>query len=531
MVSRWIICCCLLLSPLAQAALKVEASINRNPVAQGETFVLEVVADEELDGDALDTGPLQQQFMVGQISVSRQTRIVNFDASRQTRWRIPLVAMKPGDITIPALTVAGQRTQAIALQVLKHDVADPARQQDVILDVKGDKQTIYPGEQLLLTVELYLGVDLQQGNLSAPALEQASIRQIGKDDDQLRLLDGRRFRVITRRYSVTIDKPGQYRIQGPVFQGELLDASGRDLFNRSTTPVLQKGKPLTVEVQPIPSGYQGHWLPAEMVSLHQEWQPEPDGWRVGEPVTRTITLTAAGVGKDALPLLTLDYPDGLRVYPDQQSSSEFVQANKLIAQLQAKQAVIPNRDGSLTLPAVRIPWWDVNNHQQQWAELPPQTVQVAAAEQLSPVTTPIAAEPGSNNAAGISPWWLLLPCSGWLLTTGLWGWQNYRQRRNPQPDTAETEPHNAHWRQLLSACKQHQPDEAYRHFCRWSRSPAAADLDPQQLQRLKRQLENHCFTPRPQPWDGSRFIAELKRLSGKPRQSGSSRSELPGLNP
>jgi len=529
MVSRWIIWFCLLLSPLAYAQLTVEASINRNPVAQGETFVLEVVADDELDSDALDTAPLQQQFMVGRVSVSRQTRIINFDTSRQTRWQIPLVATHPGDITIPALSVAGQQTQAIALKVLKHDLAAQTRQQDVMLKINTDKQTLYPGEQLLLTVELYLGVELAQGNLSAPTLEQANIRQIGKDEDQVRLLNGRRFRVITRRYSVTIDKPGHYRIEGPQFQGEVIDTSRRDLFNRGTTPVMQQGKAQAVEVLPIPADYQGHWLPAEMVNLHQEWQPQPDSWRAGEPVTRTITLTAVGVSKEALPLLQLDYPEGLRVYPDQQSSSEFVQNNKLIAQLQLKQAVIPDRDGNLTLPALRIPWWDVKNHKQQWAVLPAQTVQVAAATSPAPVTSPPATT-AESTTAGISPWWLTLPSAGWLLTTLLWGWHAYRQRRPALSGAEEVEQPSAHWRPLLHACKHNHADEAYRHFCRWSRSPAAAGMDPEQLRQLKQQLECHCFSPNPARWDGHTFLSELKQLGRVSRHPASSRSDLPGLN-
>ena len=61
------------------------------------------------------------------------------------------------------------------------------------------------------------------------------------------------------------------------------------------------GEDIKLNVKPIPIDYQGQWLPSELLSLHQEWQPSPDEFKVGEPITRTITLTVAGLSEEQLP--------------------------------------------------------------------------------------------------------------------------------------------------------------------------------------------------------------------------------------
>ncbi|MGL5781890.1 MAG: hypothetical protein ACRCXW_05015, partial [Plesiomonas shigelloides] len=57
---------CLSLSPLAQALTKLDISIDKEPVEQGQPFTLTITADDLLPNEALDLSPLfGQSFVVG----------------------------------------------------------------------------------------------------------------------------------------------------------------------------------------------------------------------------------------------------------------------------------------------------------------------------------------------------------------------------------------------------------------------------------------------------------------------------------
>jgi hypothetical protein len=50
-----------------------------------------------------------------------------------------------------------------------------------------------------------------------------------------------------------------------------------------------------LEVRPIPVESLASWLPAESLSVSEQWQPTRDEVRVGEPITRMLLLEASGL--------------------------------------------------------------------------------------------------------------------------------------------------------------------------------------------------------------------------------------------
>ena len=107
----------LCVSNSAYALTKLETSVDRNPAIEGEYLVLTIKADDDVDNGSLDTSSLLKDFIVGRTSVSRSTQIMNFDASKETRWQILLAPKKTGTVTIPALTIDNISSDPIALQV------------------------------------------------------------------------------------------------------------------------------------------------------------------------------------------------------------------------------------------------------------------------------------------------------------------------------------------------------------------------------------------------------------------------------
>ena len=65
------------LSFQANAALKITASVNQNPVVQGSSFILEIRANESISASDWDSSALLANFVVGRTSTNSQSYNIN----------------------------------------------------------------------------------------------------------------------------------------------------------------------------------------------------------------------------------------------------------------------------------------------------------------------------------------------------------------------------------------------------------------------------------------------------------------------
>jgi hypothetical protein len=162
------------------------------------------------------------------------------------------------------------------------------------------------------------------------------------------------------------------------------------LFQR-TRPVKVRGPELTLGVRPQPDGSSSPWLPAESLQLADAWTPDLDEVRVGEPVTRTVAITAQGLSAAQLPDLLTKVPEGVNLYPDKPRAETRPDGDTLVAVKEIKQALVPTVAGELTLPEVRLAWWDTGEDRERVAVLPARVVQV------------LPARSGASSGAAVSP--------------------------------------------------------------------------------------------------------------------------------
>ena len=182
------------------------------------------------------------------------------------------------------------------------------------------------------------------------------------------------------------------------FSGEILQASQRRssfLSFAQTKPVSVLGEELAISVRPIPENYPKdvQWLPTDILTLHQEWQSSDSQFIVGEPITRTITLTAAGLSKAQLPKLDMKSTRGLKVYPDQAELNATVNNGRLVSQKVQNFALVPSSAGDFTLPAMNVIWFNTITNTIEKAILPSQTITVEPGENIanspSTISTPV----------------------------------------------------------------------------------------------------------------------------------------------
>lgn len=487
----WLLAC--FVWPL-QAATQLKASVDKNPAMYGESVLLQVQVDEKTDAGVLDFAVLEKDFRVSGPSVSQSMQIINGQSSQSTSWQLSLFPRRTGTLTIPAFRLGQLSSAPIELEVLPA-TTQSGKGAEIFLENSFSSEQVYVQQMLYYEVKIYFKGELQRGSLSQPEMAGADIEQVGKDIENSEIVNGERYQTITRRYSLIPQQSGELVLSAPFFKGEMIDRdqSRYDYFAR-TKEVAAEGLPLKLQVQAVPAELQQQWLASELVALSEEWTPSPPSLVQGEPVTRTITLTALDLADHQLPDLQLGTISGAKIYPEQPQSRKAERKGRIVAQKVFSYAIIADKAGELTLPEVRVKWWNTKTNRPDEAVLPALTLQVTPNPEQAP-STPVAAAAVAVNAApvvsslSVSAWafsyssWLLLAL--WLLTLALWGWSVRLSfvKKNVAPTQSEL---RFNGKKLRQACLQNDHLEAKALLLRWGRQLLNPEI--RSLQDLQRHL-------------------------------------------
>ncbi|MDP4536404.1 BatD family protein [Alkalimonas collagenimarina] len=462
------------------ALTQLTAQLDKNPAMVGEAIVLEVTADARLSAEQLNFRVLENDFRITAPSVSQSTRVVNGQASHSTSWRLSLFAREPGQYTIPAFTVNNVSSSPIELEVLAANQSD-AGQPELFLQAELAQDTWYVQQSGYYTLTIYFQGDLQRGSLTEPSMEGATIQQIGNDEEGSELVNGTRYRTITRRFAVIPQRSGDFVIKAPEFTGEMLDRdSARYNYFARTKTIMQRADDLDVSVRAAPHDFPGSWLVAGLVTLNEEWSQEPAEFTVGEPITRTITLSGVDLAPNQLPDIQIPYPDGLRLYPQTPNSQGAQRNGRLVAQKTFSSAIIPATEGTLELPEVKIPWWNSQRDQLEYATIPARQIQVKPG-QVSQQPLPASVTDSRSGdeptpIIAVSQWaWTHSSTAvllGWLASLLLF-WR-LRRGANKSQSPAASPPYNHST--LKKACQHNQPAVARDALLYWARQQIQADI-------------------------------------------------------
>ncbi len=467
------------------------ASVDRNPVIANEPFILTVTADASLDANELDTSALLSNFVVGRTSTSSQTQIINGEITRMSSWKIVLVSRETGQKTIPSFSIDGVASRPINLTIVAAGQATGNQQKDLFIDVDLSSDEIYLQQSVSYTIKLYIGLDLQSGSLTQPTIENANIEQQGQDKESTEIVNGRRYRVISRQFSIQPQRSGEYTLNAVTFTGEASVGrrSAFSLMGRTKT-VTAAGPEITLTVKPVPENYAGHWLPVELLNLNEEWQPDTESFNVGEPITRTVTITGLGVKGEQIPELTVNYPDNIKVYPEQPTVNTVVRDGNTIGQRTESVALIPSRPGTITFPAIEVTWFNTITKRTDVATLPARTITVTG-DALTSTPPPVQPDIQIQNdgptisAATPVPAVSVTPDSpGWLtwLFFGLWfatalGWIIHVRliRQRPTDTIQQTPTHLLHgssdalWSAFKQSCQESNRAAALTTLLAWGK--------------------------------------------------------------
>ena len=554
-------------APADAWARTLDLRFERNPIRADETVRLIVEADAEAGGAQPDVESLRRDFEVLGRSTSTRITIDNGDRSARTQWIFELAPRRSGRLTAGPLRVGPMTSPVIELEVLPATAADVPGGRDVFIETDFAPEEVYVQSQLTYTIRIYRAVEFLEAALSDFAPDGAVTHRLGKDATYTRVIGGRRYRVIERRFAVFPQASGRLalpalRLDARIAETGTAPALGR-LFGEGRR-VRLASQPAEVTVKPRSPAAASPWLPARALTLAEEWSEDPPRLVAGEPVTWTLRLGATGLAGEQLPPIDLPELGSVRVYPDQPSIETRAGRDAVHGTRIQRIAMVPGVAGTLELPELRVEWWDVEADAPRTALIPARTLTVAEAPAIGEPLRPALADVPEADAAVLETaasdrrLWQGLSAAlavAWLATlVGLLRARGRLRRGGSAPPepVSPGSPRNAAAarRRVLEACRAASPRAARDALLDWAETvwPESPPRDLADLAARVRggsdagepfveailALDRALWAAEAAGWTGESLAARLPREIGPPparRRSAPVPGGLPSLHP
>lgn len=461
----WIFVTLLFNMVLAQAA-EIHVSVDRNPVNLNESFQLIFSANDDPDGKP-DFSVLQQQFEVLNQQRSSSSSWVNGKSQHNQQWTLTVMAKQAGELLIPPVAFGDDVSKPLKLTVTDKP-SNLANNDDLFLEVQATPDKPFVQSQVIYSLRLYRRVQIAQASLSEPELKEAVIEKLGEDSNYTTQIKGVDYWVTERKYAIFPQQSGVLTIPALTLNAEIVSAqAGRNSFfgQAITQNKRVSSKPITLNVQAVPEALkQAAWLSAESLQLTEQWSDSQLQVKVGEPLTRTVTLVAKGSTVGQLPELSTQIAvEGIKTYPDQPQLQEAKNNDGLTAMRQEKIAFIANKAGEYQLPAIDVAWFNSKTQQLETAHLPAVTIKaLAVTEAVETQVAPTVQVPqitSVENQDQVHLWQTIagLLALGWLIN-GVW-WFKHSPKSQAVMVPAKTLV-NAAEANLKQACQSNNPQAA-----------------------------------------------------------------------
>ena len=558
------------------------AQLEHTTIREGESAQLYLETDSQASGEP-DTSSLQRDFEIIGTQRGSQVNIINGSVRARTHWTLTLAPKRSGTLTIPSLSFNGEQSRPLKLQVVKAGSQVTTAGAALFIESETDLKAPYVQQMVQYTVRLYFKAQLAEGSLSDPEVEHAMVHRIGEDREYQTERKGERYRVIERKYAIFPQKSGPLSLPSPVLNARIVVPSQQrtqrspieNFFSRgrgvNTQQIRIRGEGISLDVRPMDPKFTGtSWLPATSVILTERWQPDEREVSVGEPIQRTVTVSATAMEGSLLPELSIPSINSIKRYPEPATNHSRVELNQVIGERIEKMAYIPTQPGEFMLPPLQLPWWNSETGQTEIAHLPERRIIVLpttdhsqrnepSTSQLNPLSTTHPETPAATLLSTVQqqtdqnladshpvvdqrqhfwPWLTLLFAISWIITMLLWWKMNRAKPASNSTSFTETESCKSIKRQFISACNNSDPLQARTALlqwaaCHWPKDPPKGldaltqRLDDPAIAPYLSELDRVLYQPQRTDWKGATLAQQLKKLPTENHNSTEERALKP----
>ncbi len=349
-------------------AAQVALQLDEREVRAGETIGLTLqVVDARLKvPPTIDAPPGLRVSFVTQTSTRA---MMNFDSVTIQTFRYEVAALEAGDYTLGPVQLTAAEGQISAPAVKLHVAPRPAGSLDkLVADLGSQGGVAYVGQVLVYHLAYKTSSRLVNARWAPPEVEgltpEPNVEPVTTEYD---LVDpGGKGAELW--YAYRASKPGKIEIPAGVLLAQFATERRRRPSPFGSDPFFGDlpglsdvrtenvaSERIALEIRPLPAG-----APSDYSGLVGEFsvdvQASSGRAAVGDTVTLDVNVAGSGpLGGVKLPSLNLD---GVRVYDDTPAVTAALSEGRLKATAQFKRAIVPERPGTIELPAVNLSWFD-----------------------------------------------------------------------------------------------------------------------------------------------------------------------------
>jgi hypothetical protein len=351
------------------------------------------------------------------------------------------------------------------------------------------------------TLKIYTSV-----NISRPKLEQLDfpgfmVETLGESEYETRY-DGKKYYVLQYQYALFATESGEISIPKKRYQiAQIINNGPRSIFNipgfNNTQARYLSSPEISLNILPAPKKRPApYWLVAEDVQIQDNLSNQQTITQ-GEPLTRSIEVTALNTLSAHLPPLPEPDTSGIKIYQEQAELDNDLAGDKIRALRRENSAIVAVNTGTLTLPPITLHWWDSKNKKFRSSTLPERKLLVVPASQKDPAMPSInkvpesiqtprppstpASPPSTIDSSELPPSWYLnvfvwLIISGVLfvlliVSNGIW-WYRYAGKISARSNNEEAKELSKQsmrvaLKELKQACRQHNAVQARSSLIHW----------------------------------------------------------------
>jgi len=420
-------------------------STERQTVEEGDIISLYVNADFQTLGNTLNYETLRKDFEVLSRQRSNFYEVTNGQQKARTRWHLRLLPKKTGELVIPPILLGDIKSEPYKLVVTESKPQPAGGTPAYFLQVELNQEQVYLQQETLYTLRFYhQGKLVAPSNIRPPSFSNALVDNLKEENIYDKVIDGNYYTVYEWVYVFYPQASGEMEIQAPEFNGVVY-------LNSKQKAIRESAKNLKLKVLPVPDNFPepNNWMPAKSVFLKQEWKNLPEKIRVGDSLTRVITLQVFGLKANQLPAISTPAGKGYKIYKQQPLTQEEKLNDGIISQVEIIQTIVPTETGKLELPEQEIYWWNTHNNHLETLYLDSRSFNIepgmqppdfSRADDVQADVVSVAPPLKVANSSASDFWmWLSFALGAlWLITLSLW-YRTYKQSKHTVQTTENTE--------------------------------------------------------------------------------------------
>ncbi|MCI0531429.1 MAG: BatD family protein [candidate division Zixibacteria bacterium] len=378
----------LILSGMASGAqdIKFYSQVDRAQITLDEQVTLTVWLEGQMNSIPNPKVPALNQFILYEAGRAQNLSYVNGQVSSSVTFNYILMPKTAGTFSIPPfeILISGKtyRTNSLQITVSPAQSAPspppvagrtetPADAKDLWIETTLDKDTVYVGEQVTLTLKFFQGVRLfQNPEFSPPTLTGFWSEDLPPIKKYYQRIGDRRYFVQEIKTALFPATSGDKTVGEAELRCRVEDLNsflGRDPFSMLDQDLIQlfsQGKPRVLRSRPMqltvlplpagqPAGFSGAVGKFNLKTVLNKTEIE-----AGQPLTLNVSITGVGNIKS---VTAPDIPEleGFRSY-NSNNSEEISKTNyKLQGKKVFEQILIPSQPGRFELHPLSFSYFDI----------------------------------------------------------------------------------------------------------------------------------------------------------------------------